>query len=50
MALTSGCGDLYRSRLSHRTVPHPNRGQDELAPEQRVSGVGYRYFLRLIPR
>jgi hypothetical protein len=22
MALTSGCGDLYRSRLSHRTVPH----------------------------
>jgi hypothetical protein len=23
MALTSGCGDLYRSRLSHRTVPHP---------------------------
>src|SRR3954454_15006747 len=24
MALTSGCGDLYRSRLSHRTVPHPN--------------------------
>jgi hypothetical protein len=24
MALTSGCGDLYRSQLSHRTVPHPN--------------------------
>jgi phosphoglycerate dehydrogenase-like enzyme len=23
MALTSGCGDLYRSQLSHRTVPHP---------------------------
>src|ERR671911_2609013 len=25
MGLTSGCGDLYRSRLSHRTVPHPSR-------------------------
>ena len=24
MGSISGCGDLYRSRLSHRTVPHPN--------------------------
>src|SRR3954466_1961854 len=24
IGLTSGCGDLYRSRLSHRTVPHPS--------------------------
>jgi len=23
MDLTSGCGDIYRSQLSHRTVPHP---------------------------
>src|SRR4051812_32547588 len=23
MGSVSGCGDLYRSRLSHRTVPHP---------------------------
>jgi putative membrane protein len=23
--LTSGCGGLYRSRLSHRTVPHPTQ-------------------------
>jgi DNA invertase Pin-like site-specific DNA recombinase len=29
MVLTSGCGDLYRSRLSHRTVPHPT-GADDL--------------------
>src|SRR3954447_11649656 len=25
MGSVSGCGDLYRSRLSHRTVPHPRR-------------------------
>src|SRR4051812_4314811 len=24
MGSVSGCGDLYRSLLSHRTVPHPN--------------------------
>jgi len=23
MGSISGCGDLYRSQLSHRTVPHP---------------------------
>jgi hypothetical protein len=23
MRLTSGCGGVYRTRLSHRTVPHP---------------------------
>jgi len=23
MGLTSGCGGIYRSQLSHRTVPHP---------------------------
>jgi len=23
MGLTSGCGGIYRTRLSHRTVPHP---------------------------
>src|SRR3954468_23853636 len=28
MALTSGCGDLYRSRLSHRTVPHPSANEN----------------------
>src|SRR3954465_7499099 len=25
MDLTSGCDDLYRGRLSHRTVPHPSQ-------------------------
>src|SRR3954468_19023369 len=25
MGSVSGCGDLYRSRLSHRTVPHPSK-------------------------
>jgi len=24
MRLTSGCGGIYRSQLSHRTVPHPS--------------------------
>ena len=30
--LTSGCGDLYRSRLSHRTVPHPRRTCNVVVP------------------
>ena len=25
MGAFSGCGGVYRSRLSHRTVPHPRR-------------------------
>src|SRR3954454_15905149 len=31
MVLTSGCGDLYRSRLSHRTVPHPRPNRATLS-------------------
>src|SRR3712207_7782182 len=27
MGLTSGCGGIYRSQLSHRTVPHPRPGK-----------------------
>src|ERR671917_262113 len=26
MGSISGCGDLYRSQMSHRTVPHPRHG------------------------
>src|SRR4051812_35323981 len=32
IGLTSGCGDLYRSRLSHRTVPHPRLVSHASAP------------------
>src|SRR3954471_1192183 len=30
MGSVSGCGDLYRSLLSHRTVPHPKRQLSKL--------------------
>src|SRR5829696_3067882 len=33
MGLISGCGDLYRSRLSHRTGPHPTAFGGELCRE-----------------
>jgi hypothetical protein len=29
IGLTSGCGNPYRSRLSHRTVPHPTTSQEQ---------------------
>jgi hypothetical protein len=40
MDLTSGCGDIYRSQLSHRTVPHPTsliRGRLSIWPKGRTA-------------
>src|SRR4051794_22443468 len=35
MGSVSGCSDLYRSRLSHRTVPHPNVSAPQNASQGR---------------
>jgi hypothetical protein len=39
IGLTSGCGDPYRSRLSHRTVPHPT---DPAAAHLRIAAIAER--------
>src|SRR4051812_40012154 len=39
MGSISGCGDLYRSQLSHRTVPHPT--VSSLGTSPLLSNIAY---------
>src|SRR3954451_18284127 len=41
MGSVSGCGDLYRSRLSHRTVPHPRPVRDLDRHRDRAWVIGH---------
>src|SRR4051794_6693866 len=45
MDLTSGCDDLYRGRLSHRTVPHPSFSSAKRSAEPGTCSGGKRIAL-----